>query len=60
MSNIHCCDNGDCDKNDGFAKVRPLFQALNKKFLHCAPTEENHSIDKGMVPYFGRHSCKYN
>lgn len=58
MSNIHCCDNGDLDKNDRFAKVRPLFQALNKKFFDYAPTEENHSVDEAMVPYFGRQNCK--
>lgn len=58
MSNFHCVDNNNLEKDDRFAKVRPLFQELNKKFLEFAPTEENHSVDEAMVPYFGRHGCK--
>lgn len=58
MSNFHCVDNNDLDINDRFAKLRPLFQALNKKFFEHAPVEEHHSVDEAMVPYFGRHGCK--
>lgn len=58
MSNIHFIDNNSIDKDDKFAKVRPLFSALNATFQSHAPIEEHHSIDEAMVPYFGRHSCK--
>ena len=58
FSNLHVADNNSLNKDDKFAKVRPLFDALGKKFLENCPHEENHSIDEAMVPYFGRHGCK--
>lgn len=58
MSCLHLADNRNLDKDDKFAKVRPLFEALNKAFLANAIHEENHSVDEAMVPYFGRHGCK--
>nr|CAI5834414.1 unnamed protein product [Callosobruchus analis] len=54
MSNIHCNDNNNLEKNDRFSKIRPLFNALNNKFFNNSPVEENHSVDEAMVPYFGR------
>lgn len=56
--NWHVCDNDMLDKEDKFAKVRPLFRLLNKKFMENAPLQEMHSVDEAMVPYFGRHGCK--
>lgn len=56
--NFHCVDNHNLKKYDRFAKVRPLFRELNKKFLEFAPTKENHSVDESMLPHFGRHVCK--
>lgn len=58
LSNIHCNNNNNLNSKDKFAKMRPLFDSLNKKNLEYAPVEENHSIDEAMVPYFGRHGCK--
>lgn len=59
MTHIHFCDNTIIrTANDKFAKLRPLFQALNKNFSEMAPFEENYSIDEAMVPYYGGHSCK--
>lgn len=58
MRNIHCCNNNDLQKDDKFAKVRPLMNKLNEKFIEFAPLQENHSIDESMIPYYGRHSCK--
>lgn len=60
MSNLHCCDtsNDNLDKSDKYAKVRPFYVAINKTFLKFAVPTENHSIDKCMVPYFGKHGCK--
>ncbi|CAG4937378.1 unnamed protein product [Parnassius apollo] len=59
ISNLYCCDNTVLgDSPDKFAKLRPLFDELNKIFTEMAPLEENYSIDEAMVPYYGRHSCK--
>jgi hypothetical protein len=43
MTHLHCCDNSNLDQTDKFAKVRPLFDLLNQKFLTLAPFEEVHS-----------------
>lgn len=58
LSNIHCCDNNNLEKNDRFAKVRPLFDKMNSRFLDFAPIDQFHCVDEAMVPYFGRHGCK--
>lgn len=58
MSHFHLADNNNLDQEDRFAKVRPLFRHLNRKFLEMAPLEEAHSVDEAMVPYFGHHGCK--
>lgn len=54
----HCADNDNLAQGDKFAKVRPLFDKLNKIFLEHAPLEERLSLDESMVPYFGRHGAK--
>ncbi|KAF2896907.1 hypothetical protein ILUMI_09270 [Ignelater luminosus] len=46
MSHIHLCDNAKLEQNDKLAKLRPLFEHLNKKFLEYAFFEEYHSIDE--------------
>lgn len=56
--NLHLSDNDKLDKNDKFTKLRPFFDALNKKFMQFDVFSHNFSIDEQMVPYFGRHSCK--
>ncbi|XP_044763683.1 piggyBac transposable element-derived protein 3-like [Coccinella septempunctata] len=58
MSNLHCCDNDLLDKDDRFAKIRPLLNLVNQNSLKHAPHSENHSVDESMVPYFGKHGCK--
>lgn len=58
FSNLHVSDNNHLDHNDKFAKVRPLFKLLNKKFMENSFVEDMHSIDEAMVPYYGRHGCK--
>lgn len=54
----HCADNTNLPKNDKFAKLRPLFELLNKRYLEYASFQQHLSIDESMVPYFGRHSAK--
>jgi DNA excision repair protein ERCC-6 len=58
MQFVHLSDNTELDVTDRYAKVRPLFSALNQRFLSMAPHERFHSIDEAMIPYFGRHPCK--
>jgi len=58
FSFLHFCDNNRLDENDKFSKIRPLITMLNNRFLMHAPHQEFHSIDKSMIPYFGRHGCK--
>jgi hypothetical protein len=55
---LHLADNTQLHAADRFAKVRPLFSALNQRFLAMAPHERFHSIDEAMIPYFGRHPAK--
>ncbi|VEN56769.1 unnamed protein product [Callosobruchus maculatus] len=58
MSVLHCCDNNNLDPDDRFAKIRPLFEKLNERFMDFAPISQNHSVDEAMVPYYGHHGAK--
>lgn len=55
---LHVADNSNLQPNDKMAKVRPLFDMLNEKFLQYAIIEKDISIDESMIPYYGRHGCK--
>lgn len=55
---FHVADNTNLAPNDKMAKVRPLFDMLNKTFIQFAPIEKEISIDESMIPYYGRHGCK--
>ncbi|XP_039968251.1 piggyBac transposable element-derived protein 3-like, partial [Bactrocera tryoni] len=55
---LHLADNTDLNTVDRFAKVRPLIDALNKKFMQFGVFSHILSVDEQMIPYFGRHSCK--
>lgn len=57
-ANFHIANNDNLDVSDKFAKVRPLFDMLNKRYMQFGVFVENLSIDETMVPYFGRHSAK--
>ena len=50
--------NSNLDKEDKFAKVRPLLDKLNEQCLAKYLPEQSVKIDESMVPYFGRHGCK--
>lgn len=45
--------------NEIVSQVRPLFAYLNKMFMDNAYVEEEHIVDKAMVPYTCRHGCKH-
>ena len=56
LSNIHIRDNTDID-DDRYYKARPLLNILNtnsKSFVSA----NNFSVDKSMIPYYGRHRMK--
>ena len=52
------CDNEHIDPSEKWAKLRPLFDVVNKKLTQFGMFASHPSIDKQMVPYFGKHSCK--
>jgi DNA excision repair protein ERCC-6 len=58
MMCVHVADNAVLSPNDRMAKIRPLFNSLNEKFLAEFPYDQHLSIDESMVPYYGRHSAK--
>lgn len=58
MRCLHVCDNADLDKNTKFAKVVPLWNMMNKRFLKYFVGDANLCIDESMIPYYGRHSAK--
>ena len=51
---LHLADNKSLDKTDRFAKVRPLFDAVNKQCVAYYKPEQHLSVDESMVPYFGK------
>ena len=55
---LHVCDSDKLSSDDKWAKLRPLFDVVNKNLIQFGVFAEHLSIDKQMVPYFGLHSCK--
>ena len=55
MQNLHLADNSNLDKEDKFAKVRPL---INEQCFANYLPEQSVTIDESMVPYLRRHGCK--
>ena len=53
MQNLYLVDNSNLDKEDKFAKVRPLIDKLNEQCLANYLPEQSVSVDDFMVPYFG-------
>ena len=59
MKYLHVANNDSLPAEDRFAKIRPMFSALNERFLSSYPQHQLQlSIDESMVPYYGRHSAK--
>lgn len=58
MKCLHFNATDDLDKNDKYAKLRPLINHLQRKFMEHYVPERNISHDEAMVEYFGKHSCK--
>ena len=57
-SYIHVCDNEHIDPSHKSAKLKPLFDVVNRKLTQFGVFLSHLNIDAQMVPYFGRHSCK--
>ncbi|KAL0830062.1 hypothetical protein ABMA28_003519 [Loxostege sticticalis] len=55
---FHVADNNNLDNNDKFAKVRPLWNLLNARWIKYYPGYKNLSIDESMIPYYGKHGAK--
>lgn len=55
---LHVCDNQTIDPKEKFAKVSPLNNMLNKRFMQFGVFSHHLSIDEQMIAYYGRHSCK--
>ena len=55
---LHLADNNHLQKEDKFAKIRPLVSLLNAKWLAHFPKENFLAVDEAMVPYFGRNGLK--
>lgn len=55
---FHVYDNMQLDRRDKFAKVTPLNNLLNLKFMQFGVFLFSLSIDEQMIAYYGRHSCK--
>jgi len=49
MQYLHVSDNDNLMQTDRFANIRPLFTALNTKFLDALPYVKNLSVDESMV-----------
>ena len=49
---LHLCNNNAIDPSDKFAKVQPLFDAINKTCLINYQPSQHLSFDESMVPYF--------
>ena len=55
---LHLTDNNALNSSDKFAKVRPLFNAINEQCILNYQATQQTSGDKAMVPYFGKHGVK--
>ena len=55
---INVFDNEHSDPSDKWAKLRPLFDVVNRKRTQFGVFASHVNIDEQMVPYFGSHSCK--
>ena len=55
---LHFVDNNDLQIREKLAKIRPLQDKVNRSLQQFGISLKDLSIDKQMVPYFGRHSSK--
>ena len=58
MQYLHVTNNASLVAADKMAKIRPLFSAINERFLMYQPREQSICVDESMIPHYGRHGCK--
>ena len=52
---LHLADNSTLDKTDKFTKVQSLFDVINKQSQQNYKPNQHVSVDKSIVPCFGKH-----
>lgn len=58
IKNLHFSDNTRLAAEDKFAKVRPLIEHLNEKFITMLPSEIEHvDVNESTVPYYSHYGC---
>ena len=55
---LHFANNLNLPLGDKMAKVRPLFDMMNERYMKFRPVEQDLNVDQSMIPFFGRHSAK--
>ena len=55
---LHLADNNALNSSDKFAKVRPLFNAINKECVLNYRHIQHLSVDESTVPYSEKHEAK--
>ena len=55
---LYLADNNHLQKEDKYAKIRPLVSLLNAKWLAHFPKENFLAVDQAMFPYYGRNGLK--
>ena len=55
---LHFFDNQNLTKGDKLSKIAPLYEMLNRNLIQFGIFNKLLSMDKFMIPYFGRHSAK--
>ena len=58
LRHIHLNDNSQLEASDRLYKLRPLLDHLQNQFVEMYQLEEHLSVDKSMIPYFGRNYAK--
>ena len=52
---LHLADNNALNSSDKFAKVQPLFNAINEQCILSYQPTKHVSVDESMGAYFGKH-----
>ena len=55
---LHLADNNALNSSDKFAKVQPLFNAINEQCILNYQLTQHVSVEESMFLYFGEHRAK--
>ena len=59
MKYIYCYDPEKAEEGDSCAKIRPLIEKLNERFMKYGATEEKADVDEFMVLYFSCYGARF-